>query len=114
LDASVAWTLPSVSFQSSQVSMVDLGDRVQQRAPLCFPDFFGVVFDPAGLREVLGEGGLRDGDGVAGGIEDEGAAAGGSGVDGDDVAGVHGGVFPRGGGGFLLGLGVWLARMGFA
>ena len=51
----------------------DFRQRFVHDGELRAPDGFGVVLDPAGLREVLGEVFLRDVDDVACAVKDDGA-----------------------------------------
>ena len=72
---------PGVELRAGQRAATDL-DR-------CRPDFLGIVLDPAGLGKDLRQLLLRRGDGLARGVEDDGAGAGGALVDGEDVRCSH-------------------------
>ncbi len=60
------------------------GENFAGNVALGVPDVFRIVFDPTGLRKVLGEFALGEGADVAGVIEQEGAGAGGALVEGED------------------------------
>ena len=62
---------------------VELGDDVGERAVDGVPDLVGVVLDPAGTREVLGELAVRRRARPAVGVDGHGADAGGAGIDGE-------------------------------
>jgi hypothetical protein len=64
-----------------------LGQRLARRGQLGRPDFDGIVFDPAGLREKLAEFALGHGDRIALAVEQDAARTGSALVQGQQVAG---------------------------